>query len=141
MQKIVSESSNKGKGDIASTHLAMWLLGLTFTAFISSWNLWINPTYARDRIIDEVMQGNPQMVCQVIPNRLYEPNKRLGIYSLKSDIILGWVNENIWTSPQVQNTKIPKKVIMAASRKSCPDDYTIADFSSLVNLNELIPSL
>jgi hypothetical protein len=141
MQKLVSESSNNGKRDIASSHLAMWLLGLIFSAFISSWNLWINPTYARDRIIEEVMRDKPKMVCQVIPNRLYEPNKRLGIYSLKSDIILGWVNENIWTAPQVQNTKIPKEIIVTTSRKLCPDEYTIADFSGLVNLNELIPSL
>jgi hypothetical protein len=62
-----------------------------------STNLWITPSLDRDAITQESLQNIKNMdsssICMVIPEEVYVPLSKLGVYSMRSDLVSSWVPE------------------------------------------------
>jgi hypothetical protein len=73
------------------------LLLTVFHVQRDSRNLWVKPSLARDEITRESLQKvktvNENSICMVIPEQVYAPLKRLGVYSMRSDLVSSWVPE------------------------------------------------
>lgn len=115
------------------------IITIFFAAFQvqqDSRNLWIGPSLARDKITVNVLRDvNPvgeEPICMVIPKKLFEPLDRLGIYSMKSDLLSFWVPDP-YMRQQLKNLKLfpHRQIIVLESRGECPASSILADYGAL----------
>lgn len=114
------------------------ILSLFGQAQIDSKRLWITPSLKRDAITDKTIDNAPVLpppaVCLVIPPGVYTPLTRMGVYSLKSDLISEWVPD-----PYIRITLGAKsidflgKVEVVKSVNKCQQGYLVIDYSELAD--------
>ncbi len=81
----------------ASFFLVVLIPFAVFHTKQDSIDLWVKPSLTRDYLTEselrkiEVENFNP--ICMVIPASVYQPLNRLGVYSMKSDLVSSWVPE------------------------------------------------
>jgi len=89
-QKLKLSVTNKHLVTIIFTTL------MIFNSYLLSRELWITPTTSRDVVLSQVKEKAVD-VCLVIPKEADSRVKRMGIYSLRTDLVLPWVIENLTT--------------------------------------------
>lgn len=103
---------------------------MTSNSYLLSQELWIIPTSSRDIVLKQVKE-NAVGACLVIPKEAESRIKRLGIYSLRTDLVLSWVIENL---TNIDGEKIEIKRV-ASSLNDCGESRFNLDMSGAYNKN------
>lgn len=116
------------------------LLTIGVNAQQDSRELWIKPSSIREMITVSALQnidGNvEEPICMVIPASVYKPLKKLGIYSLKSDLVSGWVPEP-YMRLKLENFELNREQIILVVKEvtSCNPSSIVIDYSALGRVN------
>ena len=119
--------------------LASLLIAFQFNQTQADSNrLWISPSFVRDAITDRAIENAkvlpPATVCLVIPSGVYSQIPRMGIYSMKSDLVSEWVPEPyIRTKLEMRSISFLGKVEVVKSTNECHIDDLVFDYSKLAN--------
>ena len=98
--------------------------------------LWVEPSLIRDEVTNSNLQGldseGNEAVCMVIPEQLYEPLNRLGIYSLQSDLVSSWVPEP-YMKLQLKrfSMNFDRQIRVSRNKDECGPLDTLIDYSVL----------
>ena len=114
------------------------ILSLFGQAQIDSKRLWITPSLKRDAITDKTIDNArglpPPAVCLVIPPGAYSPRTRMGVYSLKSDLISEWVPDPyIRIALGAKSINFLGRVQVVKSVNKCEQGFLVFDYSELAN--------
>jgi hypothetical protein len=116
------------------------LLPSVFYVQRDSRNLWIEPSLVRDEITRESLHDiktvNKSSICMVIPEQVYAPLKRLGVYSMRSDLISGWVPEP-YMKKQLENLNLDtsRKITVHKNEDDCDPFAILIDYTVLAGRN------
>jgi hypothetical protein len=103
-------------------------------------NLWIGPSLVRDEITREslldIKAVNKSSICMVIPEQVYIPLKRLGVYSMRSDFVSGWVPVP-YMRKQLEgfNLDTNREVTVHKNEGDCDPVAILIDYSPLAGRN------
>ena len=134
--RFASQNVNKAIGICC----VLLLLPAVFYVQRDSRNLWIEPSLARDEITQESLQDiktvNKSSICMVIPEQVYAPLKRLGVYSMRSDLVSGWVPES-YMRKQLEsfNLDTNRKVAVHKNEGDCDPFAILIDYNFLAGRN------
>lgn len=121
------------------------LLLLSFTVYHvqhDSRNLWVNPSLSRDAITQQSLQNvkavDKSSICMVIPEQVYAPLSRLGVYSMRSDLVSSWVPEPYMrTQLERFNLDINREITVHKDRDDCEPFAIFIDYTALAWRNQL----
>ena len=105
-------------------------------------NLWIKPSLARDAITKQSLQNikavNKSSICMVIPEEVYAPLSRLGVYSMRSDLVSSWVPEP-YMRIQLErfNLDINRKISVHKNESDCEPFAIFINYTVLAGRNLL----
>ena len=103
-------------------------------------NLWIKPSLARDAVTEQSLQNiktvNKSYICMVIPEEVYTPLRRLGVYSMRSDLVSSWVPEPYMRKQFERfNLDINRKISVHKNRNDCEPFSIFIDYTVLAGRN------
>ena len=101
------------------------------TTLSSSYNLWTRPTEIRDELINRALDSNSKKYCQIIPEGTFALLNNLGIYSIKSDLTMSWVRENIIRVIAKDRSIRGIEVVEVRNAELCPPEFERVDFTIL----------
>lgn len=116
------------------------IIGLaTLNSYNAGQQLWSKPTAARDEVLERTLKVTQQSeFCQVIPESLRIRDSRLGVYSLRSDLALLWVQQTIIPAFLGLSSPSEVEVVSVFSVDDCPVDFQVVNFSlSLPSKNKI----
>ncbi len=101
-----------------------------------STRLWITPSLERDLITQESLQNieniHKTSICMVIPEEVYVPLNKLGVYSMRSDLVSYWVPEPYMRQQILKfNLNANPKITVVKKKQSCEPGNILIDYSSL----------
>jgi len=130
--KFLSKSINNVRG------LVCILLLLLVVSHVQrdSTKLWITPSLERDMITQESLQNieniHKTSICMVIPEEVYVPLTKLGVYSMRSDLVSSWVPEPYMRQQLSKfNLNANPKITVEKKKQSCEPGNVLIDYSSL----------
>lgn len=136
IQKLSYQSVNTAIG----LGCALLLLFTVFNVQRDSRDLWINPSLVRDMATQNSLQNivskDKNSICMVIPEQVYEPLNKLGVYSMRSDLVSSWVPEPYMRQQLKRfNLNTDRKITVFKDRGDCDPFGTIIDYSVLAERN------
>jgi hypothetical protein len=130
--RFVSQNINKAIG----LFCVSLLLLTVFHVQRDSRNLWVEPSSARDEITRESLENIKTVmensICMVIPEEVYAPLKRLGVYSMRSDLVSDWVPEP-YMRKQLENFNLDpdRKITVHKNEGDCEPFAILIDYTVL----------
>lgn len=117
---------------VKTTMASLLLLGVLINSYMLANELWIEPSHKRDQKMSELRYSGSNL-CFVLPKDAYVPIKRLGIYSLRTDLSLSWVQANlsVLSSNRLDSYRFVSRI------EECTDEEQLIDFSNSYNSNPL----
>jgi hypothetical protein len=105
-----------------------------------STKLWITPSLNRDAITLESLRNlnakDKNSICMVIPEQLYVPQNKLGVYSMRSDLVSSWVPEPYMKQQLMKfNLNDDRKITVVTDKESCDPSGVLIDYSDLLGRN------
>ena len=71
-------------------------------------------------------------ICMVIPEEVYVPLNKLGVYSMRSDLVSNWVPEPYMRQQLSKfNLNANPKITVVKKKQSCEPVNVLIDYSSL----------
>jgi hypothetical protein len=131
-RKFSPENINRAVG----VWFSLLLLVVLFHVQRDSRNLWIEPSLVRDEITSESLQNikatDTSPICMVIPEQVYLPLGKLGVYSMRSDLVSGWVPEP-YMRQQLEkfNLNVDRKIKVLKDKVECEPFSVLIDYSAL----------
>ena len=119
---------------------ALLVLLAFFYVQLDSRNLWIKPSLARDKVTQESLKNletfNKSSICMVIPEQVYLPLKKLGVYSMRSDLVSDWV-PGPYMKQQLENfnLNINREIIVLKEIGDCDPSSIVIDYTVLAGSN------
>ena len=115
------------------------LIMLTIQTQSDSKAIWVDPSMNRDFItienLDRVKDDSIVGICMIIPSEIYIPSKKLGIYSMKSDLVSEWVPDPyIRTMLYRRGYNFTGKVQVTKTQSECRDHFLVINYGPLLNL-------
>ena len=112
------------------------LLLVVFHVQRDSTKLWITPSLDRDAITQKSLQNNKiidkSSICMVIPEAVYVPLSKLGVYSMRSDLVSTWVPEPYMRQQLARfDLNANRKITVVNKEESCEPVSLLIDYSSL----------
>jgi hypothetical protein len=110
---------------------------VAYSAQQDSRDLWIEPSLIRDKITHAALQElnfeDNDPICMVIPEQIYSPLKKLGIYSMQTDLVSSWVPEP-YIKYQLEHFSLDpeRKITVSRIEEECDSSDAIIDYSGLV---------
>ena len=132
--------SSKNINRVIGLSCVLLLLLTVFHVQHDSRNLWIEPSLARDEITQESLQNikavNISSICMVIPELVYAPLSRLGVYSMRSDLASGWVPEP-YMRKQLESFSLDtnRKITVLKNREDFDSFSILIDYAVLAERN------
>jgi hypothetical protein len=72
-------------------------------------------------------------ICIVIPEQLYVPQSKLGVYSMQSDLVSSWVPEPYMRQQLMKlNFNDDRKITVVKDKESCDPSGVLIDYSDLL---------
>jgi len=137
---VILKYSFQNINSAVSLGCASLLLFTVFHVQRDSRNLWIDPSSARDRTTQDSLQDikaeDKSPICMMIPEQVYAPLNRLGVYSMRSDLVSVWVPEP-YMRQQLEgfNLDTDRKISVLKKRVDCDPLSIIIDYSVLAGRN------
>jgi len=115
------------------------LIMLTIQTQSDSKAIWVDPSMNRDLItienLDRVKDDSIVGICMIIPSEIYIPSKKLGIYSMKSDLVSEWVPEPyIRTMLFRRGSNFTGNVQVTKAQSECRRHFLVINYGPLLNL-------
>ena len=116
------------------------LLPTVFYVQRDSRNLWTEPSFVRDEITRKTLQNvksvDKSSICMVIPEQVYSPLKRLGVYSMRSDLVSDWVPVP-YMRKQLENFNLDtsRKITVFKNKGDCDSLSILIDYTDLAGRN------
>lgn len=128
--------SSKNINNLTGLFCVLALLLVVSHVQRDSTKLWITPSLDRDAITLESLQHIKNLdnspICMVIPEEVYVPLSKLGVYSMRSDLVSGWVPEP-YMRQQLARLELNanRKITVVKNKESCEPFSLLIDYSSL----------
>ena len=128
--------SFKNTNNVTGLVCTLLLLLAIYHVQRDSTNLWITPSLDRDAITQESLQNIKNMdsssICMVIPEEVYVPLSKLGVYSMRSDLVSSWVPEPYMRQQLARfELNANRKITVVKNKESCEPFSLLIDYSSL----------
>ena len=142
LQRIFTSSYRKGHHNVMHANKALYatfislVLLITFYVQEDSKNLWVKPSIERDEITLAALNNNNfngrESICMVIPQEVFSPLNKLGIYSIRTDLVSSWVPEP-YMRMQLKNFKVEEdiRIFVKKDMNDCDKSNTLIDYKSL----------
>ena len=133
---LVKFLSAQNKDNFTRLVCTTLVLFIVFHTQQDSKQLWIKPSLIRDNLtnsaIQKIRDDNTDSLCMVIPPTVYQPLNKLGIYSLKSDLVSSWVPEPYMRLKlEGLNLNSKRDIFIASDVSECETSSIVINYGSL----------
>ena len=119
-----------------------WVPLVLLTAFQvqgDSKDLWVKPSLVRDELTLKVLKNLnfdvENSICMVIPDEIYAPLNKLGVYSMRSDLVSPWVpGPYVRLQLELLNKDFNEEVLVQRNPKDCNPKHNIIDYGPIRNI-------
>jgi hypothetical protein len=134
--RFTSDNSNRAVSLIC---ISLVLFAVSHTQRDSK-DLWVKPSLIRDQITDATLQSieakDKRSICMVISDQIYVPLDRLGIYSMQSDLVSGWVPEPYMKLQLERYTLSPdRQITIRRTNEECDPLAIVINYGDLESGN------
>jgi hypothetical protein len=102
-------------------------------------DLWVKPSLVRDELTLKVLKNLnfdvENSICMVIPDEIYAPLNKLGVYSMRSDLVSPWVpGPYVRLQLELLNKDFNEEVLVQRNPKDCNPKHNIIDYGPIRNI-------